>query len=780
MKRTIEFLALFLAFVMLLGMSMGCQKQGSEAWVAPAGMTTHYANKISGKAPTIDGTIGKGEYDSPIRVDEPRVIDLAQRVWLDSQVKADLASEYMEFYFSYDEDYIYIAIHDAGPEFIDNNDSCSQNDIPYRNNYRFEFGFDLLDTDSYFMFEGGSTSTAWTTLNCYKNGVEVTHSLKSYNLISESLIHKYQTDSHGKVGDYISYGDIGAGNGNGNYTAGKWAVVMEFKLDKKEIVDVVNEVYGTEYEELSNAMWFSLTSKGYKAKLNDLEDKYEPQEVRWIGQNEHFLDLVVFGDKNTEIMAADPYAGQENCPNGHATVLHTAKTPTYDEVGFEAYRECEKCGYTTYTEIPKIENVFRTGYARVDITPRVSPSKPLVSFTNVRDELYATCVALNDGEKTVLLLSVDMKSIPTSICDEIRSYLNKETDVPTDNIFISATHDHSVAPFENNRKWALESVHKMGDAAKEAISDLSDTDMYIGTGKTTGMAWVRRYINGNGQMSSISPANFSDVTTRSVSEADDSLQTVRFVREDKKDIVLINWQGHLAHAVNHFPNSISADMAHYIREDVEAGDKDTLVAYFAGASGNLNLNAPNSALAEYENASNPISKNNYYANVAKALANVTLETIEEKNLTKIGAGRIAIEKRVYAAQQKQDDPADVAAAQARLDEGGNAAADRYMVVRNKSKTRDLRISAISVGDLAFVTVPYEMFDNNGLQIKEGSPFKMTFVLTNSDGDYAYMPSYEACTEYGGYETEASYFGAGTAENLVAQYLEMLNGLNKVR
>ena len=67
-----------------------------------------------------------------------------------------------------------------------------------------------------------------------------------------------------------------------------------------------------------------------------------------------------------------------------------------------------------------------------------------------------------------------------------------------------------------------------------------------------------------------------------------------------------------------------------------------------------------------------------------------------------------------------------------------------------------------------------MFDNNGVQIKEDSPFKMTFVLTHSDGFYSYMPSYEALTEYGGYETGSTYFATGVAEKVVAELLRMLN------
>ncbi len=749
---------------------------GAEEWKIPQGMTTHYATDLSENTPTIDGIISAGEYGEALHVEAPRVIDLDRRQWLDSAIKEELASKYMDFYFSYDEDNIYIAIYDVGPDYINNNDGYSKNDVAFRHNYRFEFGFDLEKTDSYFMFEGGSTSTAWDDLVCYKNGSREQHSLMSYNLVSESIIQKFKIDERGNLGDYIAYGEVGVGNGNENYTNGEWAVVMEFKLNKNELVDVINEVYGTEYEELSNAMWLSVTAKGYKAKQNNLDDTVATQNVRWIGKNNNFVDLIVFGDEDTEIVVADPAPTQSFCPDGHLLTLHKAKAPTYDEAGYEAYEECDRCDYTTYSELPKIEKVFKTGYARVDITPNVSVQNPLGQFTNVMDNIYATCVAVSDGEKTIIMLSVDMKSMSTGICDEIRRRISKETGVPTDLIFISATHDHSIIEFGNDKKWALDSFRKMGDAAKAAIADLEDTEMFIGTGKTTGMAWVRRYVNGNGSYSSVNPGNLWDTSTRSVSDADDTVQVVRMAREDKKDIILINWQGHLAHAVNHFDSSISADMAHYIREDVEAGDDDALVAFFAGASGNLNLNAPNSSLVKYSNSSNPTTRNNYYVNVAKALAEVVLDTIKDENLTEIEGGRIVFEKAVYAGKHKHDSAAEVAAAQARLNAGGNDPGDRYMVARNRNDYTSLRISAVAFGDFAFITVPYEMFDNNGMQVKEASPFKMTFVLTNSDGDYAYMPSYEAWTEYGGYETEATYFDVGVAEGVVAQYNDMLGRL----
>ena len=342
--------------------------------------------------------------------------------------------------------------------------------------------------------------------------------------------------------------------------------------------------------------------------------------------------------------------------------------------------------------------------------------------------------------------------------------------VPGANVYISATHNHSAPTFGG--QWFDTACEKIATASAMAVNDLSDSDIFIGRGKTTGMAIVRHYVDANGNYATVSPmkadgAALDTTTIRSVSEADDTMQLIRFKREGKKDIIALNWQAHFAHAYDKAPAAISSDMAHYIREDIEAGDDDALVAYFSGASGNINLNAPNNSQRKYRN----------YKAVAEAFAKVALEVMKDENLTEVNSGKIKITKTVYAARHKKDSPEEIEAAYERLASGTGdvlrETGDSYVISRNHSDFSHLRISALSFGDLAFVTAPYEMFDNNGVQIKEGSPFKMTFVLTISDGSFAYMPSYEAWTEYGGYETWATYFDIGVAEAIVGEFISML-------
>ena len=93
---------------------------------------------------------------------------------------------------------------------------------------------------------------------------------------------------------------------------------------------------------------------------------------------------------------------------------------------------------------------------------------------------------------------------------------------------------------------------------------------------------------------------------------------------------------------------------------------------------------------------------------------------------------------------------------------------------NYEATRNHNLGAISFGDLAFVSAPYEMFDTNGMQIKDGSPFDMTFIITCA-GQENYVASSESF-DYDCYESQCCYFEQGTAEKLVGIYLDLLKKL----
>ena len=446
------------------------------------------------------------------------------------------------------------------------------------------------------------------------------------------------------------------------------------------------------------------------------------------------------------------------------------------------------------TETPKYDGVFKVGYARVDISPEMLPiprKNNKSTIKSITDPIYATCIAFNDGKNTALVFTVDICNIGATHYNAIKVRIKSATKVPLDNIFLHATHNHSTPTFGNPnndaavQKWTSAAQLKMVEAAEAAIADLSDAKILSGTGKTTGMAFVRRYLLEDGTYSGVnSPVSSSAKPVKHVSEADDTVGILRFTREGKKDVVAVNWQCHLASAVELMPTALTADIAYYVRDGIEKGDDDALVAYFAGASGNIgSCISPIPSLKKYRN----------YQYAAQALSDKVLEVLKSDAMVSIEAGKIKTDNKTYKAEMWKDSEERIAQANEVLALAEYSTAQKELLKKygwqstygpkavasrnnSKSTTIDVPMGALSIGDLAFITVPYEMFDNNGVQVKEGSPYKTTFVLTNSGDALAYVPSIEAYTTYGGYEVENTIFAPGEGEKMVSEYLSILNAL----
>lgn len=95
---------------------------------------------------------------------------------------------------------------------------------------------------------------------------------------------------------------------------------------------------------------------------------------------------------------------------------------------------------------------------------------------------------------------------------------------------------------------------------------------------------------------------------------------------------------------------------------------------------------------------------------------------------------------------------------------------------NKPKTMDMKIYALSFGDVAFVFAPYEMYDTQGTYIKGNSPYDMTFISTCANESFSYIPD-EAGHDYNSYEANAGYFVRGTAEQLAEEYVSLLKQIH---
>ncbi len=87
------------------------------------------------------------------------------------------------------------------------------------------------------------------------------------------------------------------------------------------------------------------------------------------------------------------------------------------------------------------------------------------------------------------------------------------------------------------------------------------------------------------------------------------------------------------------------------------------------------------------------------------------------------------------------------------------------------------LNTFAIGNIGFVTAPYEMFSSNGKSIKTNSPYNMTFILAYSNGGYyGYVPDRDTFG-YQSYETDITLFVEGTAEDNADTLVSRLKQIN---
>jgi hypothetical protein len=92
-------------------------------------------------------------------------------------------------------------------------------------------------------------------------------------------------------------------------------------------------------------------------------------------------------------------------------------------------------------------------------------------------------------------------------------------------------------------------------------------------------------------------------------------------------------------------------------------------------------------------------------------------------------------------------------------------ARKFLLLENWPHEKELFVSCIAVGDVAFVGFPGEPFTKIGTETKANSPFALTITACMANGGEGYFPMKEIY--YGAsYEATTTRFAVGTAEKLI--------------
>lgn len=437
---------------------------------------------------------------------------------------------------------------------------------------------------------------------------------------------------------------------------------------------------------------------------------------------------------------------------------------------------------------------LKIGYGRAEITPPESVhmsgfGNDTLKFSGqVLDPLFVTCLAFSDESEEITLL---FASDTLSGANWMREVVSRELGIPEERINVSGSHTHAgpcVRPERINadKLWYLDFMgERLVEAARQAIADRKPTTISVASVQTERMNFVRQYLMADGSYAGPGFGNFKQPIVAHESEADHELQLVKFTREGGKDVILANFQAHQTMTSGSRRTDLSADSCGAMRVKMER-ELDCHFIYFAGASGNV---TPNSRI---EGEGKFVSEQ--YVEHGEALADYAIAA--EGTYRPVKAGEIRSKR------MKLDLPVDhsldhlESIARGIRDEwkrtgdgllcsklsheaGLNSVyhAESIIDKLELGETYDLELNVMSIGELGFVMPDYEMYDTNGMFIKEHSPFEMTIVATCSNDYRSYLPSALAF-EHGGYTVDRCRFKPGIGEEVARQYVTELNNLFK--
>ena len=220
-------------------------------------------------------------------------------------------------------------------------------------------------------------------------------------------------------------------------------------------------------------------------------------------------------------------------------------------------------------------NKLYAGFARVDVTPMtgigIAGYYEKRYSEGVLDELKLDALALSCGDDKVLLVSIDNLSLKREVAIALRESISEETGLPTEAIYLHATHTHT-GPFirKDSEDILLQEYYqlvrrRMCDASKYALEDLKPAKMGWGIGNAPNIAFVRRFRMKDGSVRTNPGVNNPDILCP-IGDVDERVTVLRFDREHAASIVLVHFGNH--------PDTvggckISADWPGFLRKTVE-------------------------------------------------------------------------------------------------------------------------------------------------------------------------------------------------------------------
>jgi hypothetical protein len=443
---------------------------------------------------------------------------------------------------------------------------------------------------------------------------------------------------------------------------------------------------------------------------------------------------------------------------------------------------------------PAAAGQLRVGAAAVVITP--PPGTPMAGYYHeraaegVHDDLYAKALVLEKDGARAALVSLDLISTTRPLVDEARREVARTTGLKGEDVMISATHSHTGPVLSGRgvresfvgggsdlaRRYAADLPAKIARAVAQAEKGLQPARLSLGRGREETLAFNRRFHMKDGTVG-WNPGKLNPNVLKPAGPIDPEVPVVYFESTEKKPLAAyVNYAVHLDNVGGLV---VSADMPATLSKLLaEFKGPEMVTVYTTGCCGDVNHINVNWGERQggFENASR----------MGIVLAGEVLRTWP--NLKPVAPGALRVKRATVRLPLAPVTPDDVDKAREVVGRLKDADAKKPAfleqvqafkvldVQARDGKPHEVEVQVVALGaDVAWVSLPGEIFAELGLALKQDSPFRYTILAELANGSVGYVPSRRAYPQ-GNYEVVSARCGEGSGEMLVEAAIKLLKEL----
>ncbi len=444
---------------------------------------------------------------------------------------------------------------------------------------------------------------------------------------------------------------------------------------------------------------------------------------------------------------------------------------------------------------PAAAGELTAGAAAAVITPAVGT--PMAGYYHVRhadgthDDLFAKAVVLELDGTRVALVSLDLISTNRPLVAAARRETERLTGIPAAHVMISATHAHTGPVLATNalrdafdagsdlaRRYSDELPAKIAVAVQRADTARRPVVARVGRGREDAVAFNRRYHMADGSVG-WNPGIGNPKIVKPAGTIDPDVHVLAFGPPGQKPAIC--YVNHAVHLDTVGGTKFSADvpgvLAKLLDEAVAPGLQTVYTTGCCGDVNHVNVAWEDKAQKGFAQASR----------MGVILAAEVLRTLPQ--MQPVATTGLRVKSAMVELPLPPVTNDDVTKAKdivARRGDGKSGKATFLEqvgafkvldVAERQGKPYEVEVQVVALGrDVAWVSLPGEIFVELGLAIKQDSPFAHTVVAELANGSVGYVPARRAYAQ-GQYEVVSTRVAQGGGEMLVDAAVRLLKELH---